>query len=147
MQIVIILLLLFSGCSTRVETTGSIDEAITQQVLDHHLQTFQANDLEGVMADYSEESVLITPDKTYIGLAEIRQNFVVAFGMLPNEGTTMTVNKSVVNKVVAYIVWTASSPTFNFQYATDTFVIQGGKIVRQTYAGVVTSVSGTEAND
>jgi hypothetical protein len=146
-QIAIIPLLLFWGCSTSVETTASIDEAVTQQVLDHHLQTFQANDLDGVMADYTEESVLITPDKTYTGLAEIRDNFVVAFGMLPKTGTTMTVVKSVITKDVAYIVWTASSPTFNFQYATDTFIIQDGKIIRQSYAGVVAAVSGAEADD
>ena len=137
-----ILLLMLAGCSTRTAT--SFDEEVTQQVLDHHLQTFQANDLDGVMADYTEESVLVTPDRTFNGLAEIRENFVGAFQALPNPGTTMTVVKSVVSKDVAYIVWTATTPTLNFKYATDTFIVQDGKIVRQTYAGDVVPVAGTE---
>lgn len=133
---VFVLALIVEGCAPSVKAPV-IDEAVTRQVFDHHVQTFQANDLEGVMADYTEESVLITPDKTYTGLAEIRENFVAAFGALPNPGTTMTVTKTVINKDVAYFVWTATTPTLNFRYATDTFIVQDGKIIRQTYAGDV----------
>ena len=138
--------LLLAGCTPGVKTVG-IDDAVTKNVLDHHVQTFQANDLEGVMADYTEQSILVTPDRTYTGLAEIRENFVAAFQALPNPGTTMTVVKSVVSKDVAYIVWTATTPTLNFKYATDTFIIQDGKIVRQTYAGDVVPVSNPEVSD
>jgi hypothetical protein len=118
-----------------------IDEAVTKKVLDHHLQTFQANDLDGVMADYTEESILITPDRTYKGLAEIRGNFVQAYKALPASGTTMTVTRSVVNRDVAYIVWTAVTPTLNFKYATDTFIIVDGKIISQTFAGDIVPVT------
>ena len=122
-----------------------IDEAVTKKVLDHHLQTFQGNDLDGVMADYTEESILITPDRTYKGLAEIRENFVQAYQALPTNGTTMTVTKSVVNRDVAYIVWKAVTPTLEFKYATDTFIVVDGKIVTQTYAGDVVPVAATVA--
>ena len=114
---------------------GKIDEATTKKVLEHHWTAFQANDLEGTMADYTEESVLITPDQTYRGLSEIRQNFIKAFQAFPKGKATLTLNKSVVNKDVGYILWEANTPTFNLTYATDTFIIQDGKIVRQTYAG------------
>ncbi len=128
------------SCSPEVRKS-SIDEAATKKVLDHHLKTFQANDLEGVMADYVEESVLITPDRTYTGLSEIRENFVEAYKALPSNGTTMTVTRSVVNKNVAYIVWKAITSTLEFKYATDTFIIVDGKIVSQTYAGDVVPVT------
>jgi hypothetical protein len=118
----------------------SVDEAVTRKVFDHHFQTFKDNDLEGVMADYTEESVLITPDQTFKGLAEIRQNFVNAFNALPREGTTFTVDKTVISGDVAYFVWRATTPTLVFKYATDTFIIKGGKIVSQTYAGDVVPV-------
>ena len=120
---------------------SAIDEAVTKKVLDHHLQTFQANDLDGVMADYTEESILITPSRTYKGLAEIRENFIQAYEALPAKGTTMTVTKSVVSRDIAYIVWKAVSPTLNFQYATDTFIIVDGKIVSQTFAGDIVPVT------
>lgn len=121
----------------------SIDETVTKQVLDHHIQTFKQNDLDGVMADYTEESILITPDRTYKGLAEIRENFVQAYQALPTEGTTMTITKSVVVRDVAYIVWKAVTPTLEFKYATDTFIIADGKILSQTFAGDIAPVANT----
>ena len=120
---------------------SSIDEALTKRVLDHYIQTFQQNDLEGVMADYTEESILVTPDRTFTGLAEIRENFVGAFQALPTKGTTMTLTKSLASKDIGYMVWKATTPTLEFRYATDTFVIRNGKILRQTYAGEVAPVA------
>lgn len=137
------LTLLVFAC-TPASKAPSVDEAVTQQVLDHHLVTFKSNDLEGVMADYTEASVLITPDATYKGLAEIRKNFEGAFAALPKDGTTMTVTKTVVLKDVAYIVWTATTPTLNFKYATDTFIIVDGKIISQTFAGDIVPIASTE---
>ena len=131
-------------CSTEVKKS-SVDETVTKEVLDHHVQTFKQNDLEVVMADYVEESVLITPDRTYKGLAEIRENFVQAFQALPTNGTTMTVTKSVVIGDVAYIVWKAVTPTLEFKYATDTFIIKDGKIISQTFAGDIVPLSNNPA--
>jgi ketosteroid isomerase-like protein len=128
----------FTACE--VKTTAnltSISEEKTKEVLEHHWKTFQANDLEGTMADYTEESVLITPDRTYKGLNEIRENFVNAFTLLPKDSTTMRLDNTVVQQDVGYIIWQASSPKLNITYGTDTFIIQHGKIIRQTYAGVV----------
>jgi hypothetical protein len=113
-----------------------ISEATTKEVLDHHWVAFKANDLEETMEDYTEESVLITPDATYRGLEEIRENFVSAFEAFPKDATTFTLDKSIVVSDIGYILWTAKTPAFNLSYATDTFVIRDGKIIRQTYAGV-----------
>lgn len=132
--------LIFAACSPATKAP-TVDEAVTQKVLDHHIQTFQQNDLDGVMADYTEESVLITPDRTFKGLAEIRENFVGAFAALPANGTTMTLTKTVVSRDIGYMVWKAVTPTLAFKYATDTFVIVDGKIVSQTYAGDVVPVA------
>lgn len=130
--------LLLTNCSKKITTTenASINPETTKQVLEHHWNAFKANDLEGTMADYTEESVLITPDKTYKGLAEIRENFVSAFAAFPKDSTTMRLQKSIVQQDVGYIIWNAVTPKFKLSYATDTFIIHNGKIVRQTYAGV-----------
>lgn len=133
----IILVALIAVACTPAVKAPVIDEAVTKQVFDHHVQTFKANDLEGVMADYTEESILITPDATFKGLAEIRKNFENAFGALPADGTTMTVVKEVISGSVAYFVWKATTPALEFKYATDTFIIVDGKILQQTYAGDV----------
>jgi len=80
--------------------------------------------------------VLITPDKTFKGLAEIRENFVFAFGLFPKGATTFQLDKSIVNQDVGYIIWQATAPKVRVTFGTDTFIIRNGKIVRQTYAGV-----------
>jgi hypothetical protein len=131
-------LLFVCACATKPATTSTgINEDQTKKVLQHHWDAFQGNDLEGTMADYTEQSILITPDKTYKGLAEIRANFVAAFGAFPKASSSLKLTKSIVNQDIGYIIWEATTPSFNLTFATDTFIIQNGKIVRQTYAGVV----------
>ncbi len=138
LSIVILMFVMACADKAKVEQVSSIDEGTTQSVLDHHMKSFLANDLDATLADYTEESVLITPDKTYKGLAEIRDNFVFAFSVLPKDSIVFKMNKSVVVKDVAYIVWEADTPKLKFAYCTDSFIVQNGKIVRQTFAGLVT---------
>ena len=80
---------------------------------------------------------LITPDKTYKGLAEIRENFVNAFAAFPKDSSTLQLDKSLAVQDVGYIIWKATTPKFKLSFGTDTFIVQNGKIIRQTYAGVV----------
>jgi len=125
------------GCTTEKSSeTESINPEVTRQVLEHHWQTFRDNDLEGVMEDYTEESILITPDTVYKGLDAIRQNFIQAFEAFPVQEEPLTLHKSVVEKDVGYILWEASTPEFDLLFATDTFIIRNGKIIRQTYGGI-----------
>ena len=135
-----IFILLLWGCEVKTKTTMTVEssEEQTKEVLDHHWQTFQSNDLDGVMADYSEESVLITPNGTYKGLNEIRENFVNAFALFPKDSTTLQLDKSVIQQDVGYIIWQGTAPKIKVTFGTDTFIIQNGKIVRQTFAGVLT---------
>lgn len=141
---VVFVLMAAAGCDVKTTVNSSSDESTavsnedkTKEVLDHHWKTFQGNDLEGTMADYTEESVLITPDKTFKGLKEIRENFVFAFSVFPKDSSTLQLDKSIVHNDVGYIIWQATTPKFKLTFGTDTFIIRDGKIVRQTYAGVV----------
>ena len=131
-------LLNVTACAPKNESTdsSSVDESQTKEILEHHLKAFQQNDMEEMMADYTEESILVIPNGTFSGLSEIRKNFEVAFAMFPKDSTTMEVDKTVIKKDVAYILWKAKTPKFELTYGTDTFIIRDRKIVRQTYAGV-----------
>jgi len=145
MKYVIILftLIVVTACEKRETSSdentssaaGAIDEVKTKEVFDHHTTAFWANDLEATMADYTEESILITPDATYSGLADIRKNFEGAFAAFPKDSCTVQVMKTVIQKDVAYVVWQVKTPKFELSYATDSFIIRDGKILRQTYAG------------
>ena len=138
MKHILIFSILCLACACTINNTQqeAISEEKTKEVLDHHWAAFKANDLEETMKDYSGESVLITPNATYRGLDEIRNNFISAFKLFPKDSTIFRLDKSVVVKDVGYILWKAQTPAFHLSYATDSFIIRDGKIVRQTYAGV-----------
>lgn len=126
--------MLIGSCS--VETSREVDPRLTKKVLDHHWEAFKENDLEEVMADYTEESFLITPDTTYKGLDAIRENFIKAFESLPSEEDPLTLRKSVVEEDIGYIIWEASASNMELLFGTDTFLIRNGKIIRQTFGGI-----------
>jgi hypothetical protein len=133
------MLILFS-CNQNTSKNDSpgdsmIDEAKTKEILDRHFVAFFANDLDGIMADYTDESILITPQETRSGLAEIRKGFEGVFKRFPKDSTTHEIIKTTVKKDVAYILWKAKGPKAELTFASDSFIIQNGKIVRQTFAG------------
>jgi hypothetical protein len=89
------------------------------------------------LQDYTDESLLITHEATYRGLAEIRQFFTALLNRLP-EGffASIRLNRREVAGEVAYILW-ERKPWFVL--ATDTFVVRNGKILFQTFAGYTAS--------
>ncbi|QHT67283.1 nuclear transport factor 2 family protein [Rhodocytophaga rosea] len=113
-------LLLFGSCSGN--SSGQINQEQTKQVAEHHWKAFKENNLEEVMADYTDSSILITPDSTYRGLEAIRGNFIAAFKAFPNDQNPLTLNKTVVERDVAYILWQANTSAFELLFATDTFI-------------------------
>lgn len=136
LYVILFLVSLFACNQPQQSDPEEISEARTKEVLEHHWTAFQNNDLEETMKDYTEESVLITPNATFRGLEEIRNNFINAFRAFPKDSSTFNLDKSVVVNDVGYILWNSKTPGFNLRYATDTFIIRNGKIIRQTYAGV-----------
>jgi len=63
----------------------------TRDVLDHHLQCFGAGDLEGTLADYAADSVLLTADGALRGLPAIREFFARVYAEFGQPGTTAAV--------------------------------------------------------
>ncbi len=98
----------------------------TEAVLSHYLRALCTGG-EEILRDYTDESILFTPDGSAKGLIEIGRLFAnipvafqKAFKLLHQD----------INGEWAYIVWTA--PPFVLM-GTDTFVIQGKKIQLQTH--------------
>lgn len=103
----------------------------TEAVLLRHLQAATAG-VDAVMADYTESSVVITPDGTYRGLAEIREYFTTLLeGAFRGFIKSFKMIRQDVAGDVAFIVWDA--PPW-FHHATDTFVIGNDKILVQTFS-------------
>jgi ketosteroid isomerase-like protein len=104
----------------------------TNAVLDNHLAAAQRGDLEGVISDFSEDSVLFLPQGPVRGIEELRE-FYKSFLMKPPSGfpKSFELLRRDVEGEVANIVWKADP---GVQLATDTFLVRDRKIVVQTFA-------------
>lgn len=108
---------------------------IHADVLANHLNSFQENDLDGVMSDYTEESILITPEGEYRGLNEIESFFTEMVRHFPAGASRFEVSRTLIEDEISFIVWTADTPTLEVLMATDSFIFREGRIFRQTFAG------------
>lgn len=105
---------------------------MTRKVVEHHIQSLTALDVDEILRDYTEESVLFTPDGPVRGLAELKKVF---------EGFLQTMPEGLIDNLkflrrdfvddVAYLLWMSGESA---PLGTDTFVIKNGKISIQTFA-------------
>jgi ketosteroid isomerase-like protein len=109
----------------------------TQDVLTHHLNCFGKGDMGGTMADYTAESRLFTPQGLLRGSEAIRGFFGRLFEEFAKPGMSFEMLWQEVDGDTAYIVWKAETADNRFELGTDTFIVQNGKIVPQTFAGKI----------
>src|SRR5256885_4682258 len=105
--------------------------ATTQEVLTHHLDTFGKGDLAGVMADYSPESRLFTPNGMLSGPEAIRQLFTTQFKEFAKPGASFQMLRQDVDGDTAYILWKAETADNRYEIGTDTFVEIGRASCRE----------------
>jgi ketosteroid isomerase-like protein len=112
--------------------------ASTEAVVGHHLQCFGARDLEGILSDYTPESVICAPNGVVRGreaMVEVFRGFFAEFG---KPGTTFNLQQQAYEGEIGYITWTAETADNSYELGTDTFLVRDGKIVTQTFAAKVT---------
>jgi len=116
-----------------IEAT-SLTDASMNLVL-RHLGSFQDNDLKTLLSDYTEESVLITQEKTYKGPKEIETFFKELIVHFPRKNFRMNLDNLVSHGSLVYIVWHAKTPSLDVVVGSDTFLLKEGKISEQTFVG------------
>ena len=110
---------------------------VSEYIINRHLSSFLKNDLETLMSDYTDESVLITQLETYRGLEEIKSFFVGLMTHFPEQKSSFELDKVIINDGLVFIVWHANTPSVQVPLGTDTFIIRDNKIYQQTFAGVL----------
>ncbi len=109
------------------------DEKTTEAVVGHHVQALMAGDIDEIMKDYTEESVVFSPNGTVKGLTAIRGSFTAIVGMLtPEVMGNMKVIKADNSGEYSYTLWSAL-PAVTF--GGDTFHVRNGKIIKQSFVG------------
>lgn len=112
------------------KSNSAIATSETGTILGSHLGAF-AKGVDAIMVDYTEQSLVITPDKTYRGLKEIHA-FFDAFlkGAESAFWDAFKIRTQIVDGNVAYLVWEAKPFV---PMATDTLIVQNKKILTQTF--------------
>lgn len=115
-----------------------------QVILDRHEQTIKAGDLDGVMADYADDAVLVAPAgvvagepdvggmNVFFGKENIRKFFTVLTGAesLPAV-QSMDATYDIREDGSAIMRWTQWPGTEKALSGTDVWVIRDGKIISQ----------------
>jgi hypothetical protein len=110
-----------------------------QKVLDvfnRHFAAFTSANLDDIVNDFTEQSVVITPDGVFEGLDRIRalyQGLLAEFGVIDRgDSPGITIDVLHVRHDMLFITWHAESKYHIFSFATDTFVFNGDKVERQS---------------
>ncbi len=113
----------------------------TRAVVDNHLKCFGEGDLDGLMADYAADAVLLTAQGVLRGPSAIRPLLAAMIAEFSQHGTVFSLESLHVEGEHAFISWTARTPVQRYELATDTFCVLDGRIAVQSFAARTTPAS------
>lgn len=111
----------------------STESSVTEAVVRNHLQAFlEQKGITAILNDYDEHARLLSEAKVYQGKQEIHGFFADFIGSLPAGAYDIFSLRSLrVDGNIVHITWSIGS---DVPLGTDTFVVDNGKIVSQTFA-------------
>ena len=109
------------------------ESSVTETVVRNHLQAFlEQKGIAAILNDYDEDARFYSEAKIYQGKQEIHGFFTDFIGSLPAGGIDrFSLRSQRVDGNIAFITWSVGG---DIPLGTDTFVVDNGKIVSQTFA-------------
>jgi uncharacterized protein (TIGR02246 family) len=101
-----------------------------QEVFAHHAEALGAGDLDGIVTDYADDAVFITPDGVKRGKDGIREAFTKLLADVPNADWALPTQ--IYEGDVLFLEWTAVSAATKVEDGIDTFIFRDGLIRLQT---------------
>ncbi|MGZ4624483.1 MAG: nuclear transport factor 2 family protein [Blastococcus sp.] len=101
-----------------------------QEIFQHHAGALIAGDLEGIVADYDDDALFITPDGVLRGKDGVRAGFTKLLGDVPN--AEWDVPTQIFEGDILFIEWSAVSEKSRVDDGVDTFVFSDEGIRVQT---------------
>ena len=101
-----------------------------QEVFQHHAEVLIAGDIEGIISDYTDDAVFITPAGVLRGKDGVREGFVKLLEDVPS--ADWDVPTQIYEGDVLFIEWSANSEKTRVEDGIDTFVFRDGLIRVQT---------------
>ena len=101
-----------------------------EEVFAHHAQVLGAGDLEGIVSDYTDDAVFITPAGVLRGKDGIRQAFTKLLSDVPSAAWELPTQ--IYEGDILLLEWRAESARTRVEDGIDTFVFRDGLIRVQT---------------
>ena len=101
-----------------------------QEVFQHHAAVLIGGDIEGIVSDYSDDAVFITPAGVLRGKDGVREGFVKLLEDVPS--ADWNVPTQIFEGDLLFIEWSADSEKTRVEDGIDTFVFRDGVIRAQT---------------
>lgn len=122
-----------------------VSDRTTAGVSKRHLEARSRGDLDAMLADYNEDSFVLTVEGPIKGKAALKEFFSKWSAEFSEDGAVFKRGDVRVSDEVAYATWTAQTAANRYHMATDTFVVRNGKIVAQSLAGHIVPKAGDGA--
>jgi hypothetical protein len=101
-----------------------------QEVFNHHVQALGAEDLDEIVADFSDDAMLISPAGVLRGKDSIRQAFAGVLSEIPQ--ATWDLKTTIFEDDILFLEWGAEGGGNRIEDGIDTFVFRDGLIRVQT---------------
>ena len=101
-----------------------------EEVFQHHAEALGAGDLDGIVADYSEDAVFISPAGTKRGKSGIREAFTQLLADVPNAAWSL--KTTIYEGDAMFLEWAADAAQTKVDDGIDTFIFRDGEIRLQT---------------
>ena len=106
------------------------------EFIERRIEAFGRGDIDAMVDDYTEESVIMTPMGNMVGAGQVRQmitRFVAEFGI---QGTTLEVIRKNSTEHVAHFAWKAETARTIFKFGNETYFLdKDGKVIVHVFDG------------
>jgi len=121
--------------------TAAASTDTPQVIYDRHVENMKVGNLEGVLADYADDAVVVAPagiagqDGVFVGKDDLRKLFAVLTDETKSPGVrVMEESSKPLNDETILMRWGQYLNTPQAVTGTDVYVVRNGKIVFQTVA-------------
>jgi len=101
-----------------------------REVFQHHAEALGAQNLDEIVADYSEDALFITPAGVKRGKAGVRDGFTQLLADVPD--ASWDLKTQIYEDDILFLEWAADGRTNRVEDGIDTFVFRDGQIRVQT---------------
>jgi ketosteroid isomerase-like protein len=101
-----------------------------EEIFAHHAQALGGGDLEGIVADYADDAVFISPAGSKYGKDGIRAAFTQLLADVPEAAWEL--KTQIYEGDVLFLEWAAVAAATRVDAGIDTFVFRDGQIQVQT---------------